>query len=296
MKKEKTQSPRQLTVIYRAAPHIVITLLLFAVFAWTMYLNFTDTTGMIGFFTAPVLLIVAISLIATAVGWFVLAAKSSTRRHKLIYAGGALVTLMPIIVTSALIFTDIRLDQEAEMRAKTPISLSEARGLVESCRVETIHRYNGGTMRLNEYTPVIPGGDSRPERRTYDVAYYDELLALARRKDVEDRCGFVPTYDIERTKKPVLNKWITRAEAEAIMDKCLWNTDLYEDSRYLKSSEYPVEPMTTGILLNQRLSVWNDDTESRITLVRVDEETAAALKQKDKSCFDRQIEQWKSAR
>lgn len=296
MKKEKTKSPRQLTVIYRAAPHIVITLLLFAVFAWTMYLNFTDTTGMAGLFTAPVLLIVAISLIATAVGWFVLAAKSSTRKYRFIYIGGALVTLMPIIVTTALIFTDMRLEQEAEKRATTPISLSEARSLVESCRVETIHRYDGGTMQLNELTPIIPGGDSRPERRTYDVVHYDELLALARRKDVEDRCGFVPTYDIERARKPALNKWITRAEAETIMGKCLWNTDLYEDSRYLKSSEFPAEPMTTGILLNQRLSVWNDDTESRITIVRADEETKVALKQKDKACLDRQIEQWKSAR
>jgi hypothetical protein len=269
---------------------MVLDVIIFALFIWAVYVDFTDKSGWSGLITIPILLLVAILSIGAAIALIVAAVRSSTRKHRYAYLLGALITLLPIIVAGTYIFIGTQLDQQANDRANTPVSLSQARKLVETCQVETIMRQGGGSMQLNAYAPAVPGTkDIRRESRTFDVKYYDELLNLARRKDVEDRCGFVPTYDIERPRQPEVKKWITQAEAETIMNKCLWNTQFNTDSRYLTEADYPAGIMTTGILLKQSLSVWNDDTESAITLVKIDDQTRTALQEKQKTCWSRQF-------
>ncbi len=246
-----------------------------------MWTSFADTTGWAGLFTAPILLVVGILLIANAIGFIVLAVRL---KKYVLYLMGALITLLPVIGTGAYIVVGTSLQQQAKERAEIPISLSQARALVSTCQIETIMRHNGGSMQLNAYVPVLPGMRSSRETRTFDVKYYDELFQLARRKDVEDRCGFVPTYDIERPRQPETKKWITQAEAEAILGKCLWNTRFYPASLYLTDTDFPPGTNRIGILLQQRLSVWNDDTESTITLSGVDDQTRSTLLDKQKAC------------
>ncbi len=142
-------------------------------------------------------------------------------------------------------------------------------------------RQNEGRLRLNFMVPVLPGDILIPESRKFDVKHFDELLTLARSKEIQDKCGFVPSYDIERPTKPPVIKWITEAEAIAIMDKCRYSTQLVEDIRYMKDIVLP-GPNTTGILLHQIQNVWNDEVDYQIILVDPSDSRKATLQEKEK--------------
>lgn len=256
----------------------------FVIFIWILYVSFTDESGWSGLITVPVYIFISIILISAAVGYVVLAIKARKSRRKLaLYLVAALVSLWPIIFTVAYDHIDESLRQAAMNRSNTPISLQEAKRLVTTCEVETMQRDDGGQLQLNSTAPALPTEQSYSESRSFDVGYYDELFALARSKDVESRCGFVPTYDIERSKQPEVNKWITENEAKDIIGKCLWSTQLsvyYPGYAKIESAG----PNSTGILLSQKLGVWNDDTESTITVINADTAIVSLLRAEQQGC------------
>jgi hypothetical protein len=281
---KNTQEPQRLRdIIHNLLPNIMVDIVAFALFGWAIYFNFTDTSGWSGLVTVPVLFAVGVLSVGNTIALITLTVKSPMRKQKYACLLAILITLLPIIITTAYIAVGTIIERQAEERSSRPITLTQARDLVSTCQVEAILLQDKGKLRLNAYTPILLENYSVPEQRIFDAKYYDELFRLARQKDVEDRCGFVPTYDDRRPKQPPVKKWITQAEAEAILDKCLWNTRFSTDPRYLTEADYPAEPMTTGILLEQRLSVWNDDTESEITVVKVDDSTLTALQNRQKA-------------
>lgn len=267
------------------SPLIVSDIILFAVFGWANWVNFTDESGWSGLFTIPVLLLVFAALIIIAGGFVVLAFKAPKKTLYRAYMFlGAAFSLLPITCTVWYALISNTLEQTAKQRAETPISLQQARQLVETCQVETIYRHDGGRLQLTHKVPVLPGEDSRPEYRSFDVKYYDELFALVRDKQVQDRCGFIPSYDIERSKKPAVNRWISKDEAAAIIEECFHSTQLYTDARYYPNLELP-ESSSKGILLSERLNVWNDEKDSTIYLIGVEGQVASFLQAKDRDCF-----------
>jgi hypothetical protein len=265
---------------------IVPNVVMLAVLAFAITTNMNDPAGWSFFYTFPIYIAAGILFILDAILFITLALKApkENRKRRRLYWLGAFISLLPIILVVSYITLSSLLQNAAWKRATTPVSLQEARQLITDCRVETLHRDDdGGDVGLNENVPVLPGSRTHPERRTFNVDYYDELFALARSKDVQDRCGFVPTYDITRPRQPEVKKWITQPEAEGIISRCLWNTNFYLDNSYFRDVTLP-EPNTTGILLLQRLSVWNDDTESTIILINADGAVKTSLQEKQAAC------------
>jgi hypothetical protein len=255
-------------------------------FAYALIINLNDPSGWSGLFTFPIYIANACLWIFDAIVFIRWAIKlpKEKRGRKIACWIAAVISLSPIIFVASHALINNYLHQAARDRATTPISLQEARQLVADCKVETIHRDEDATMELLEHTPTL-GGRADHERRTFDLSYFDEIVALARANDVQDRCGFIPTYDLNRTKQPEIGKWITIDEAEAIIRKCTGSTDVHIDGNYKSMLELH-GPNTTGILLLQRLEPWNDDVDSTIYSMSSDAALKASLKEKLAACHD----------
>ena len=278
--KAKTKRP-----LFMLNSLIVWDVILFAVFIWANWVNFTDESGWSGLLTIPILLLVFVMLITTAIGFVVLAAKAPKKSSERAYLFlGAAVSLLPIACTLMYAVISNSLAQAYRRRSETPITFQEAKQLVTTCRVETIYRHNGGQMQLNDKVPVMPGEATKLEYRIFDVKYFDELLALTRQKEVQDKCGFVPSYDIERSRKSPTTEWITEQEAMDVLGECRPSTSLTTDLRYASGVPRD-EPGATGIAMRLEPEVWNDEFRSEIILVRVSDDARTALKEKYDACY-----------
>lgn len=257
----------------------------YILFLWAIWIGVGDTSGFSGLFAYPMYLLSFLALLVAAIGFIVLAVRQrqKSRRYRVRLLLGALIALLPMIFSFSYIAVSASLENAAQRRATTPISLEKARELITTCQVETIQRYNGGKIELHAYTPALPNKYPTREQRTFDVKYYDELLALARSSDPQNRCGFVPSYDIERAKKPPTTKWITEEEAAAIIGACGRTTQLNTNSNYFPELQLP-ETGSTGILLSERLSVWNDEKDLSVYIIHADLSTYKSLNAKSKAC------------
>lgn len=256
-------------------------------YVFALFLASQDVMGFSFIYTLPIYLLAIIIFVPSSI-YFVLQSfkfgKTETKKM-VVYRTYALAAFFAVLMPVAVYLTNLYVIEAAKKRAESPIELSEARELIDSCKVETLYReYDGARMSLHEkgfYLPM-PAMTAPTERRTFDTDHFDEILNLALSANVQSRCGFVPFYDIEHTKKPNNPRWITLTEAEGILKVCANKVEL----DIVNGSYAMILPPNAGdgIQLIERHEVWNHEIVSRITPMGVDGTIAQKLKTFRQNC------------
>lgn len=252
-----------------------------ALLLWALYIGIGDVGGWNFLVTWPIYLAALIFAVIDVILFILLAIRRPVEkpRHAFLYWLGAIAAVTPILVTISYQLISIVLHRAAETRASTLITLQEAQQLVSECKVDTLYRNVGGgaQMKLRGNALALPGARAMDERRKLRVEDFDQIVSIARDKATQDKCGYLPTYDINRVKLPAVNKWISIDEAKAIICTRSWLVHLYDSSYFPYTVPEASNSSAVGILLSKKPSVWNDDEESNIMLINTSQEVKNSL-------------------